>query len=79
MSTAAVIQLRKVGFSYDGPTVLENVSLEVEAGEFLGVVVNAVRSAAGGYMRKNIQTAHDYQTDPGEIAEPSAGPELKSA
>ena len=38
MSTAAVIQLRKVGFSYDGPTVLENVSLEVEAGEFLGVV-----------------------------------------
>jgi hypothetical protein len=29
-------------------------------GEFLGVVVNGVKSAAGGYMKRNIKTAHDY-------------------
>jgi len=28
--------------------------------EFLGVLVNGVRSAAGGYMRKNIKTSHQY-------------------
>lgn len=28
--------------------------------EFLGVLVNGVRSAAGGYMRKNIRTSHQY-------------------
>jgi len=32
-------------------------------GEMLGVVVNGVRSAAGGYMRKNIRTSHAYQTE----------------
>ncbi|MFI4898801.1 MAG: polysaccharide biosynthesis tyrosine autokinase [Phycisphaerales bacterium JB059] len=38
-------------------------------GELLGVVVNAVRSAAGGYMRKNIRTSHAYQSeDSGEKA-----------
>jgi len=30
-------------------------------GEFLGVVVNAVKSAAGGYMRENIRTAFNYR------------------
>ncbi|MDI1291003.1 MAG: polysaccharide biosynthesis tyrosine autokinase, partial [bacterium] len=30
-------------------------------GEFLGVVVNSVRSAAGGYMRGNFKAAQDYQ------------------
>ncbi len=30
-------------------------------GEFLGVVVNAVRSASGGYMKGNIRAAHEYQ------------------
>lgn len=30
--------------------------------EFLGVVINGVRSAAGGYMRGNIQATHQYQT-----------------
>ena len=30
-------------------------------GEFLGVVINGVRSAAGGYMRKNIKATHEYQ------------------
>jgi receptor protein-tyrosine kinase len=28
--------------------------------EFMGVIVNAVRSSAGGYFRKNIETAHKY-------------------
>jgi hypothetical protein len=30
--------------------------------EFLGVLVNAVRSAAGGYLRGNIMATHKYQT-----------------
>jgi len=30
--------------------------------EFLGVLVNAVRSAAGGYMRKNIRTSFNYRS-----------------
>jgi succinoglycan biosynthesis transport protein ExoP len=30
-------------------------------GEFLGVIVNAVRSASGGYMKGNIRAAHEYQ------------------
>ena len=29
-------------------------------GEFLGVVVNGVRSSAGGYFKKNYQMAHEY-------------------
>jgi capsular exopolysaccharide synthesis family protein len=29
--------------------------------EFLGVIVNGVRAAAGGYLRANLRTAHDYQ------------------
>ena len=29
-------------------------------GEFLGVVVNAVRTSSGGYMRGNIKAAADY-------------------
>jgi len=32
--------------------------------EVLGIVVNQVRSATGGYMKKNIQMAYDYQTNP---------------
>jgi polysaccharide biosynthesis transport protein len=30
-------------------------------GEFLGMLVNGVKSASGGYMKRNIQTAHEYQ------------------
>ena len=30
--------------------------------EFLGVVVNAVRASAGGYMRQNIKAAYEYQS-----------------
>lgn len=29
--------------------------------EFLGVVINAVQSSAGGYFRKNIRASHEYQ------------------
>lgn len=32
--------------------------------EFLGAMVNAVRSSAGGYMRKNIRTQANYASDP---------------
>lgn len=38
----------------------------VEArGEFLGVVVNAVRPSAGGYFKQNMQATHEYQSRPG--------------
>ncbi|MBX3359625.1 MAG: polysaccharide biosynthesis tyrosine autokinase [Phycisphaeraceae bacterium] len=30
-------------------------------GEFLGVIVNAVRSSAGGYFKRNIKATHEYQ------------------
>lgn len=30
--------------------------------EFLGVVVNAVRASAGGYLRGNIKATHEYQS-----------------
>ncbi len=33
-----IISIRDVGFSYSGPSVLEKISIEVEDGEFLGVV-----------------------------------------
>lgn len=33
-------------------------------GEFLGVVVNGVKSSAGGYFRKNIRMSHQYATGP---------------
>ncbi len=35
---------------------------EEARGEFLGVVINGVRHAAGGYLRQNLQTQHRYQT-----------------
>lgn len=31
-------------------------------GEFLGVIVNAVRSSAGGYFKGNIKATHEYQS-----------------
>jgi len=33
--------------------------------EFLGVLVNAVRAAAGGYFKSNILATHNYQDAPG--------------
>lgn len=35
--------------------------LDESRAEFLGVVVNAVRSSAGGYFKRNYRTAHKYQ------------------
>ena len=36
--------------------------------ELLGVIVNAVRSSAGGYMKRNIKTSTDYHShDPGAV------------
>lgn len=32
-------------------------------GEFFGVIVNGVKSAAGGYMKGNIKATHEYQND----------------
>ena len=34
---------------------------EEARGEFLGVVINGVRHAAGGYLKQNLQTQHRYQ------------------
>lgn len=34
--------------------------LEEARADFLGVIVNAVRASAGGYFRRNFQTAHEY-------------------
>ncbi|MBX3363834.1 MAG: polysaccharide biosynthesis tyrosine autokinase [Phycisphaeraceae bacterium] len=31
--------------------------------EFLGILVNGVRPAAGGYLRKNIRVTHEYQAN----------------
>ncbi|MCC6678412.1 MAG: polysaccharide biosynthesis tyrosine autokinase [Phycisphaerales bacterium] len=31
--------------------------------EFMGVLVNAVKSAAGGYLRGNIKASHEYQNE----------------
>ncbi|MCC5823803.1 MAG: hypothetical protein LAT64_11955 [Phycisphaerales bacterium] len=42
---------------------LRNELCESKA-EFIGAMVNAVRSSAGGYMRKNIRTQANYASDP---------------
>ncbi len=45
-------------------------------GEFLGVVVNGVKSSAGGYFRKNFRMSHEYH---GEGPKPAAGPKPEKA
>ena len=35
--------------------------LEESKGEFIGVIVNAVRSSAGGYFKRNLRETHQYQ------------------
>lgn len=42
--------------------------LSESRGEFLGVIVNAVRASAGGYLRGNIKVAHEYQNSPSQGA-----------
>ena len=44
-------------------------------GEFLGVVVNDVRAAAGGYMRRNIKLTHRYHAD--AVAEKAPRPKKR--
>jgi capsular exopolysaccharide synthesis family protein len=41
---------------------LRNELAETRA-DFLGVIVNAARSAAGGYLRGNIRATHEYQSE----------------
>ena len=36
--------------------------------DFLGVVINGVKSAAGGYLRRNIRATHEYQSESAETA-----------
>lgn len=43
---------------------LKNELSETRA-EFLGVVVNGVKSSAGGYLRGNIKATHEYHNEPG--------------
>lgn len=38
MSKSVAIKLEHVSFSYDGPKILDDVSLEIQHGEFLGIV-----------------------------------------
>jgi hypothetical protein len=55
--------------------------------DLLGVMVNAVRASAGGYMRKNIRATFDYQSevpdpadsDTADKAAPPSGGEPKAA
>jgi len=57
---ASMLVVRAMGEKRGMVARLKN-ELSDSRAEFLGVLVNAVRSAAGGYMRKNIRTSHDYQ------------------
>lgn len=57
---ASILVVRAMGETRGLVARLRN-ELADARGEFLGVLVNAVRSAAGGYIRKNIQATHGYQ------------------
>lgn len=57
---ASMLVVRALGEKRGMVARLRNELSESRA-EFLGVVVNAVRSAAGGYLKGNILAAHNYQ------------------
>jgi Mrp family chromosome partitioning ATPase len=57
---ASMLVVRALGEKRGMVARLRNELTESRA-EFLGVVVNAVRSAAGGYLKGNILAAHNYQ------------------
>lgn len=38
MNKDSVIEIQGVSFSYDGPLVLDNISLDIKKGEFIGIV-----------------------------------------
>ncbi|MEC9374660.1 MAG: polysaccharide biosynthesis tyrosine autokinase, partial [Planctomycetota bacterium] len=44
---------------------IRNQMNDVKA-EFLGVVINSVRGAAGGYFRRNFRATHEYHNQPAE-------------
>jgi len=46
--------------------------------EFLGVLVNGVRASAGGYMKRNIRTSHEYQAQ-GDKAREKADAKARKA
>ncbi len=62
---AAVLVVRALGEKRGMVARLRNELSEGRA-EFIGVLVNQVRSSAGGYMRRNIRATHEYQ-----VAEPA--------
>jgi len=49
--------------------------------EFIGVLVNAVRASAGGYMRKNIRTSFNYRDaeDPTDTSSKGSAPKDSAA
>jgi polysaccharide biosynthesis transport protein len=57
---ASMLVVRALGEKRGMVARLRNELSESRA-EFIGVVVNAVRSAAGGYLKGNILAAHTYQ------------------
>ncbi|MEZ6234820.1 MAG: polysaccharide biosynthesis tyrosine autokinase [Phycisphaerales bacterium] len=57
---ASILVVRAMGEKRGLVARLRNELTEARS-EFLGVLVNAVRSAAGGYIRKNIKETHGYQ------------------
>jgi capsular exopolysaccharide synthesis family protein len=61
---ASMLVVRALGEKRGMVARLRNELSEARA-EFLGVVVNAVRSSAGGYLKGNILAAHNYQTGTG--------------
>jgi capsular exopolysaccharide synthesis family protein len=58
---ASLLVVRAFGEKRGMVSRLRNDLGETRA-EFLGVVVNAVRSSAGGYLKSNIQATHQYQS-----------------
>ncbi|MEZ6242150.1 MAG: polysaccharide biosynthesis tyrosine autokinase [Phycisphaerales bacterium] len=65
---ASILVVRAMGEKRGMVARLRNELSECRA-EMLGVVVNAVRSATGGYMRKNIRTSHAYQAEEDQVGE----------
>lgn len=58
---ASVLVVRALNEKRGMVNRLRSTLAELRA-EFMGVVVNGVRSSAGGYFRKNIETAHKYHS-----------------
>jgi hypothetical protein len=55
-----VLVVRALGEKRGLVARLRNDLMETR-GEFLGVVVNAVKPSAGGYIRGNMRATHEYQ------------------